>query len=366
MKKTDNISVFFLLGGSLLKKVGGVLFVVLLPFLILLFSIAGSTGGDTTTFTPENDQEKVAYEIYQFVLKNGGTREFAAAWLGNMEHESGLIPSRIQSDLPFMDSTAYNPTVGGYAMGLAQWDSGRRVNLLNFAKEQKKDWKDIDVQLNFAWNHDAADSALLKKYSKGIDVNQITIDILVYWERAGTKFDPIQQAQRKASANNWYKRMSFGSTGAGSAGVDGELDVLESQMGKQVYNGECYGLTSYYVDSFNTGIHLGAGSPNAISGNIGDTVSAALIGTSYAWESNGWMVIHNPSYSDIKAGDIINWGQGGGAPSIYGHTGIIASVQGNNKYTTYEQNAGQGRICAKYERTWGVEFPNTTSIVRKK
>ncbi|WYJ86282.1 hypothetical protein A5866_001360 [Enterococcus sp. 12C11_DIV0727] len=177
----------------------------------------------------------------------------------------------------------------------------------------------------------------------------------------------MQQAQRKTSANNWYNRLSKGSQGGGSANVGGgKIDVLETQMGQQVYNGECYGLTSFYVDSFNTGIHLGAGSPNGISGNIGETVSASLIGSSYAWESNGWMVIHNPSYSDIKAGDIINWGQGGGATSIYGHTGIIASVSGENKFTTYEQNSGQGRIRAKYDLTWGVNFPNVTSIVRKK
>ncbi|MBM7688445.1 phage tail tip lysozyme [Enterococcus ureilyticus] len=351
----------------LLLSVMITIFLPIITVFAIIFGASNTGSSDTKDFTPKTDQEKVAFEVYQFVLKNGGTKEFASAWLGNMEHESGLIPSRIQSDLPFQDAIAFNPTLGGYAMGLAQWDSGRRVNLLNFAKTQKKDWKDISVQMDFAWNHDSSDSALLKKFSKGTNINQITIDILVHWERAGTKFDPMQQAQRKTSANNWYNRLSKGSQGGGSANVGGgKIDVLETKMGQQVYNGECYGLTSFYVDSFNTGIHLGAGSPNGISGNIGETISASLIGSSYAWESNGWTVIHNPSYSDIKAGDIINWAQGGGAPSIYGHTGIITSVQGNNKYTTYEQNASQGRICAKYDRTWGMEFPNTTSIIRKK
>nr|WP_088271723.1 phage tail tip lysozyme [Enterococcus wangshanyuanii] len=323
--------------------------------------------GTTTDFTPKTDQEKVAYQVFQFVLSKGGTKEFASAWIGNMEHESGLIPSRIQSDLPYMEATAMNPSLGGYAMGLAQWDSGRRVNLLNYAKEQKKDWKDANLQLDYAWDHDGSDSNLLKKYSKGTDVNQITIDILKYWERAGTKDDPMQQAQRKTSANNWYKRLSTGSSGGGSANVGGDkIDILESRLGQQIYNGECYGLTSFYVDSFDTPIHLGAWSPHGVAGNIGDTVGASNIGSAYAWESNGWTVIQNPSYSDIKAGDIINWGQGGGAPSIYGHTGVITSVSGDNKFTTYEQNSSQGRICAKYELTWGVSFPNVTSIVRKK
>lgn len=344
-----------------------IFFLPIITLFVVIFGATSTGKNDTTDFQPANDQEKVALQVYNFVLQNGGTKEFASAWLGNMEHESGLIPSRIQSDLPYMEATAMNPSLGGYAMGLAQWDSGRRVNLLNYAKEKKKEWKDVDLQLDYAWNHDSSDSILLQKFSKGTDVNTITIDILKYWERAGTKDDPTQQAQRKASANNWYKRLSTGSQGNGSANVGGgKIDVLESQLGKQIYNGECYGLTSYYVDSFNTAIHLGAWSPHGVAGNIGDTVSASNIGSAYAWESNGWMVIHNPSYSDIKAGDIINWGQGGGASSVYGHTGVIASVLGNNKFTTYEQNSSQGKICAKYELTWGVNFPNTTSIVRKK
>lgn len=54
-----------------------------------------------------------------------------------MEHESGLNPARIQSDLAFNPSIAYNASLGGYGIGLGQWDSGRRVNLLNFAKVKK-------------------------------------------------------------------------------------------------------------------------------------------------------------------------------------------------------------------------------------
>lgn len=350
-----------------MKKFLSFLGILFLPLLVLLFGIAGSDSTSTTDFSPQTEQEKVAFQVLQYVEANGGTKEFASAWLGNMEHESGLIPSRVQSDLVFDETMAMTPSIDGYALGLAQWDGGRRVNLITLTKEQKKDWRDVAFQLDFAWNHDGSDSALLKKYSKGTDIDQIAIDILVHWERAGTKFDPVQQGQRKASAHNWYNRLAKGSAGGGSANVGGgKIDVLEGKMGQTVYNGQCYGLSSFYVDSFNTGIRLGAGSPNGISGNIGDTVNAWAIGSSYSWASNGFMVINNPSYSDIKAGDVINWGQGGYASSSYGHTGIVASVEGNNKFTTYEQNAGQGQICAKYSRTWGVEFPKVTSIVRKK
>ena len=57
---------------------------------------------------------------------------------------------------------------------------------------------------------------------------------------------------------------------------------------------------------------------------------------------------------------------GGYATSVYGHTGIVASVEGNGKLVLYEQNAEKGQIIARYSRQWGAEYPNVTSIVRKK
>ncbi|MGC6769510.1 phage tail tip lysozyme [Enterococcus sp. LJL51] len=356
-----------------MKKIILLLFLPLTITILFLFMIitmlVDVETGNTEGFSPENEIEKVALDIYNFVLKNGGTKEFACAWIGNIEHESGLIPSRIQSDLSFNELWAHDPSIGGYAFGLPQWDRERRVNMLNKAKEMKKDWKSVEYQMEFAWNHDGSDSTLLKSMSTQQDLNKIAVDILIKWERAGTKNDPIEQSRRKTSANNWYNRLAKGSLGNGSANIGGgKIDILEAKMGQGVYNGECYGLTSYYVDSFDTKIHLGAGSSISMSGNISgaDTISAALIGKAFYWEQNGWQVIHNPNYSDVRAGDIINFNQGGYASSVYGHTGIVTSVEGENRYTIYEQNAEQGRICAKYSRTWGKEYTSVASVIRKK
>lgn len=102
-----------------MKKMIRIISLLFLPAILFIVLIAGvSEEEDTTTdFKQITEQEQVAYQVYQFVLKNGGTKEFASAWIGNMEHESGLIPSRIQSDLPFKEITAYNP-----ALGDMQWD----------------------------------------------------------------------------------------------------------------------------------------------------------------------------------------------------------------------------------------------------
>lgn len=329
----------------------------LVTFILFLGVFSSGADGDSSHFDPETPQEQVALDVANFVQANGGTQQFAAAWLGNMEHESGLIPSRIQSDLPFNEITAFNPSIGGYAMGLGQWDSSRRVDLLNFAKKGNKDWKLTAVQMDFAWNHDGSDSELLKKMSKGTDVNTLAVDILKHWERAGTKDDPIEQTKRKTSANNWYKRLSTGSMGNGSANIGGgKIDVLEAVMGQTINGGQCYGLTAYYVEKLGGPQMMGSGH-----------MFAGAIGSDYDWEKFGWKVIFNPKASDIKAGDVINW-PGGEAlsPGIYGHTGIITSVEKDGKFTTYEQNAEQGQICAKYNRQWGKEFTKVASIVRKK
>ncbi len=343
---------------DVLRKIGKIVVVCLcIVFLPVFFlsAVLVNVKSDSSSFQPVTPQEKVALEIVNFVQSKGGTLQFASAWIGNMEHESGLNPARIQSDLVFNPTIAYNSSLGGYGLGLAQWDSGRRVNLLNFAKEQKKDWKTVNVQMNFAWDKDGSDSTLLKNMSKHNDVNKLAVDILKLWERAGTKDDPVEQIKRKTSANNWYKRLSTGMIGNGSANIGGgKIDILEEVLGQTVNNGQCYGASAYYVEKLGGPQMMGTGH-----------MFASEIGNDYDWSAYGWTVIKNPSYSDIKAGDVINFGQGGNATSVYGHTGIIASVDGNGKYTCYEQNSEQGEIVGKYARQWGQEFPVVTSVVRK-
>ena len=70
----------------------------------------------------------------------------ASAWLGNMEHESGLNPARIQSDLTFNSAWAFNPSTNGYALGLAMMDGERRVTV-KFC-QRTKDWQAVPVQLS--------------------------------------------------------------------------------------------------------------------------------------------------------------------------------------------------------------------------
>lgn len=132
----------------------------------------------------------------------------------------------------------------------------------------------------------------------------------------------------------------------------GNITVLESVLGQTLNNGQCYGLTAYYVEKMGGPQMMGSGKE-----------FAEKIGEDYDWKSYGWEVIMNPKPTDLKAGDVINWTAGGNlAPGIYGHTGVIISVSGQ-QFETYEQNAGQGQICAKYTRSYDMN--HIRSIVRK-
>ncbi|MBO0474871.1 glucosaminidase domain-containing protein [Enterococcus ureasiticus] len=153
----------------------------------------------------------------------------------------------------------------------------------------------------------------------------------------------------------WDDEVGGTSTADGDASTPGVGDsaILDRLLGTSIYGGQCYGMTAYYVDQLGGPTMMGSGFMNASD-----------IGTDYDWGKYGWIVIKNPSFSDFKAGDVINYKAFSAmGPTMYGHTGVIANTLPNGQYMTYEQNAGQGQIVAKYNRT---DMPGVvSSIVRK-
>ncbi|EPI01476.1 CHAP domain protein [Enterococcus faecalis 13-SD-W-01] len=132
------------------------------------------------------------------------------------------------------------------------------------------------------------------------------------------------------------------------------IAILENVLGQRIFNGQCYGMTAYYVQKLGGPQMMGSGFEYA-----------ELIGSDYDWESYGWEVIFSPKISDVKAGDVINWRAGSPlAPGIWGHTGVVSSVNKNGQIDTYEQNSEKGQIVAKYTRTFVAN--DVVSIVRKK
>lgn len=90
---------------------------------------------------------------FAFLGNKPMTLNQVAGIIGNWSQESQVNPKLTQSG--FIASTATNQQIialggaGGKAIGLAQWDGGRRTALANFAESQGKHWSDINVQLEY-------------------------------------------------------------------------------------------------------------------------------------------------------------------------------------------------------------------------
>lgn len=131
-----------------------------------------------------------------------------------------------------------------------------------------------------------------------------------------------------------------------TSGKSADVSLMERQLGKALYNGECYGATAYYVDQLGGPTLMGSGK-----------VAASDIGTDYQWSTYGWKVILDPKYGEIEPGDIVNFSAGYGFHTIYGHTGICKSVS-SSSVTVYDQWRGHGLTISHYDRP-------IKSIVRK-
>jgi hypothetical protein len=77
-------------------------------------------------------------QILSFLTGKGLTGAQAAGVAGNLQVESGFSP------------TAYNPREG--AIGIAQWEGGRRTALDSYAKKTGGSETDLNTQLGYLWS----------------------------------------------------------------------------------------------------------------------------------------------------------------------------------------------------------------------
>lgn len=73
--------------------------------------------------------------VWDYLRASGYTEIQTAAIIGNLYQESGLNPSRIESN--------------GEGIGLVQWSFGRKQQLKDFAKSKGTEWTDLNTQLEF-------------------------------------------------------------------------------------------------------------------------------------------------------------------------------------------------------------------------
>lgn len=121
-------------------------------------------------------REENAIKLWSVYSQIGGTKEQTAAVLGNLQAESNLDPTSIETiyNEPFsigpkkqsaiasdfqvglIDSAYGNkyPAIKHVGIGLGQWTNGRNRLLVNYAKDNNLNWYDFDTQVMFMFDGD--------------------------------------------------------------------------------------------------------------------------------------------------------------------------------------------------------------------
>ncbi|MCM0582710.1 CHAP domain-containing protein [Weissella diestrammenae] len=185
---------------------------LLLVVIVALMGISSNSSCDTDTSVSvvnSADQKQTALSLASSLKKvDSATDAGISAYLGNTEAESGISSTRIESDATYDEAKALNLSLSGYAFGFNQWDKSRRVDLINYAKSQNKSWTDASLQLDFALNHDGANSDLLKQGLQMGDVSEATEFLRAKWERGGVGTTD----KRISLAKKWYTLIASGAS----------------------------------------------------------------------------------------------------------------------------------------------------------
>lgn len=175
----------------------------------------GSDDGGDAIDIGSGDAKTNAKNIANVLKKAGASGNAIAGLLGNFHVETGgtFNPGIIQGGAKYNASTAMS-NAGGYAFGLGQWDKGRRVNLINYAKKHNKEWSNLGIQLSFMLDGDGSDSDLIKRLLASNDsISTVTQAITSQWERAGAI------GPRTAAAKKWYSELGLSSVGPGKGKI---------------------------------------------------------------------------------------------------------------------------------------------------
>ena len=145
-----------------------------------------------------------AEQVWSYLTSSGFSKECTAAILGNMDQESGVNPTSIQSN------------GNGPAAGICQWENinekaGRWLNLYNYAQSKGKDWTDLQCQLEFLISElqggDPTTLSKLNNYYGGFDnfKNSTDIDWAVEaFEKSFERAGKPNMAHRIEAAHYYY------------------------------------------------------------------------------------------------------------------------------------------------------------------
>lgn len=344
-----------LLKGYLIAILGLVFLIVLILGMFAGNSNQCQSTDTSVTVTTSADKEAVAQSIHDNLKKISGVTEAGiAGYLGNMEVESGFNPKSIESSATYDESKAMNQSLSGYAFGLNQWDSARRVALLTYAKSQNKHWSDPSLQLDFALNHDGTNSDLLKQGLKMTDVNQATEFLRAKWERGGQG----TTTKRQAFARNWYAEFSNGTS---NTAIDTATDGTETTQNTDNTTNNSSGCATNITQGMGTSGAPVKEIPSAYKNKIKDTNFTATSSTNtYTFGQCTWYVYNRmqelgtpvenglgngadwgknakakgyKTDSQPHVGWAVSFSQGAdGADATYGHVAVVEAISDDKKH----------------------------------
>lgn len=106
----------------------------------------GTTAGGGPVGGCGGSAEENKKQIWDFLLGKGLSESAAAGIMGNMQQESGFMPTADNGKtMGFQDST------GKGCRGVVQWCHGRNSGLDDFAKQHGKSWDCLGLQLEYMW-----------------------------------------------------------------------------------------------------------------------------------------------------------------------------------------------------------------------
>ena len=144
------------------------------------------------------------YAVKRLMSHSGLNLKAAIGAVANLIVESGLDPTIKQIG-------------GGLGRGIAQWGIGQRwdtdrTNLLKYAKDTKRDWHDLDTQLDFIgeeMNNSTRLGAAREKMNKANSVDKATLIFLSDYERAGTPHTDRRLGEAQALKERIYNNPGF-------------------------------------------------------------------------------------------------------------------------------------------------------------
>ncbi|WP_158567515.1 phage tail tip lysozyme [Collinsella sp. AM29-10AC] len=324
--------------GSLATAIGGSTFGMLIlaavPVLILLLALSGGSADQEV-----QGMNEVESQVASFFREKGLDDLQIAAIMGNMYAESGMNPGSEEGG-----GTNAN------GIGLCQWTNGRHTNLVNYAKSVGKSWTEVQVQLDFFWDHDSWGywsraytirsehgpdgsenrsldpvggtlvSGSKRAFLASTDLKDAVRQFCYGWEGAGIPRLKV----RYEAADRYYELLTNPSDGDGDhGGGTGAPQIAGASARQQTVVNMAYATPS-----------PGQGWCAAWVTNVFRAAGVGYFGGNACDMCRSWC--HSSNRSELKVGMIIAdvSHPGTGAPGLtYGHVGIYI---GNNKVMSNE------------------------------